>query len=163
MKKGIHIIVSIVVLMVFSLLFIGNRPAKDYDWSKEVIRGISYYPDGFTSGQIVKLPGRCQQFLISMQNNKERIVFEMMEKDLDTVILDEYTEIIVNDKKGIFYTYGTDGSIHYPSYGEGIMNGLAAPGEGENVLEWSSKKFDYRIFGTVSQKEMIQIAESVVE
>lgn len=163
MKKTIFISTVVAAALIgLALIFLVKNPEIEYDWNNEVIRGISYYPEGYTLGKIAQFPDRCQQFLITQQNSKEQIIFEMAEKKIDTVTLTDYSEVSINKVQGVFYTYGTGGSIEYPTYEEGIKKGMAIPIEGENVLEWGSKKFAYRIFGTVSKEEFIKIAESIV-
>ena len=159
MKKLIGV-TSIIILVGLSILFALYNPIKSKEIG-EVLYGVSYYPEGFIFSQEVHFQNRVQQHIVLQQNSREKIIFETIVKNIDSVNLVDYKEVLIQENKGVSYTYGSSGNIQYSTYDDKLMTKLETPKEGDDVLEWSNKEYDFRIFGNIGIDELILIAESI--
>lgn len=100
-----------------------------------------------------------------IRNSSHRIVAEQMLPNIDMSVLDNFEKIKSDGVNLISYYYGDGNYIDYaemPASIPDVDSRGFTPKEGDAVLEWKTDNFSCRIFGAVSQEELLKVAENWV-
>lgn len=114
-------------------------------------------PEGVDEGSLtlVQLPDR-QQYVYG---GTARLVLEVMEPGADETLA-ETEAATAGEKTVAAYVFGA-GDIQYPGLSDAVLQGMACPNDGDQVLEWTENGRFYRLFGNVSRDALLAVAADV--
>ncbi len=156
----------LIIVLPFTMLTGCKKKTKagsDIDFSNEVIAMFRYLPEGFNQADCqIYACDTIQQLYYYKKDTENKIVFEMMkdkEKDEKTICKDK-EKVNIKNCKGIMYVYNDSNYIKYNL--KPVTNKtIHKPDKGNIVLEWSDRRFSYRLFGTEDKSEMLKVAENI--
>lgn len=134
---------------------VSTTPDFSFD---SVTVSVNDLPDSYALGIIMNTPDRQQ--IVYSDNAEHRIVIEIMLENNDKIDLTK-EELLLKDFKGYSYTYHGE-LIEYPHLNDSIVANMYQIQEGNCVVEWNQSNFFCRIFGNLTQEDLLNIAESVV-
>ena len=114
-------------------------------------------PEGVEDGNLtlVQLPDR-QQYAYE---GTVRLVLEVMEPGADETLAETEAET-AGEKTVAAYVFSA-GDIQYPGLSDGVLQGMARPSDGDQVLEWTENGRFYRLFGSFSRDSLLAVAADV--
>jgi major membrane immunogen (membrane-anchored lipoprotein) len=119
---------------------------------------FGWLPEDMTQSDC-NMPGRYQTKYHDASGT-QRFVLEVQSENGDVIAVSDTEEVQIGNFSGIAYTYqGED--IAYTTLTSAMVSGMFRMEAGDFVLEWEQSGYFLRLFGTVSQEELLKIAENV--
>jgi hypothetical protein len=119
---------------------------------------FGWLPEDMTQSDC-NMPGRYQTKYHDASGT-QRFVLEVQSENGDVIAVSDTEEVQIGNLSGIAYTYqGED--IAYTTLTSAMVSGMFRMEAGDQVLEWEQSGYFLRLFGTVSQEELLKIAENV--
>ena len=114
-------------------------------------------PEGVDEGSLtlMQLPDR-QQYVYG---GDARLVLEVMEPGADETLAETQSET-AGEKTVAAYVFAA-GDIQYPGLSDTVLQGMARPSDGDQVLEWTENRRFYRLFGDFSRETLLAVAADV--
>lgn len=106
---------------------------------------------------LINMPG-CQQTCYGSQDGKYHVVLEVQSEKSEAIDVADQTEIQIGKKDGICFVYHGQ-IVNYPGLNEYMTSNMQQIEEGDYVLEWEQAGFYCRIFGNLTEEELVQLAE----
>lgn len=120
---------------------------------------INDIPEGYTETRYVSVPMRQQDCYSDAEDNK-RFVVEVQQGDTDLISVEEKRKIDIDGSQGTQFIYNGE-NIKYNGNEKEQIQEIAKIKKGERVLEWNAGKYYCRIYGSLSYKELKEIAKNV--
>jgi hypothetical protein len=119
---------------------------------------FDWLPEDMTQSDC-NMPGRYQ-IKYHDASGTQRFVLEVQSENGDVIAVSDTEDVQIGNLSGIAYTYqGED--IAYTTLTSAMVSGMFRMEAGDQVLEWEQSGYFLRLFGTVSQEELLKIAENV--
>lgn len=116
-------------------------------------------PEGYSLCMTGDL-GVRQQYLYKSDDGAKQVVLEAMEENNDSIATEISKQVKIGNKKTTICCYGGE-KIIYGGLPAGAEAGMYKPQNGDLIYEWKEKGTYLRLFGNLSENEMLSFVEQV--
>ena len=151
------------ILLITSLFLLNSCQSTNNsasNWAEKVSVTFGMIPDGYMETRNIQLPERQQYCFKNSEDEIQRFVLEVQKENKDESDGIDKKMVSIDDMEGEYYIYHGE-KLKYTGMEETEIQEILKMEKEENVLEWTQNNVFCRIYGTLSLKELLEIAENV--